>query len=176
MNLEQITYQEYWKRIETLHKKIGNYTEHKIIDVIVPILRSGWIVGLDIASRTHIKNIIPVQYGYMWTQLHEISTENISQLKNYRHALIIDANVWTWTTMLEAKEKCLKVNSEITISTASLLIDKSTLKKKSFSKHFYVKETNELRKMPWKEIISYVFPWENFKEEKEKILKHANVQ
>jgi len=180
-DFKKISWKEYGKTLDSLYKKLKNYTEkNKIkIDTVVPILRAGAIPGAFLAYRFHILRILPIQYHYRFTkrgiELRKILGINPKSLNLPLRPtfLLVEGNHCFGLTASTAAKDLKRDFPDSKIIYVADHMDYSYQRIDNVKKIFYGRLTNETRALSKKECLkkgvenplSYLFPWENIEEE-----------
>lgn len=180
-DFKKVSWGEYGKTFDILYKKVEKYVKaNKIkIDAVVPILRGGLFPGAYLAYRFHMLRILPIQYHYHFSK-NKIELRKILNLPRKRinlpkrsTFLLVEGNHCFGLTAQTAVKDLKKTFPGCKIIYAADHIDYSYRKIANVDAIFYGKLTNETRALGKKECkkksienpLSYLFPWEDLKEE-----------
>lgn len=180
-DFKKVSWNEYGRTLDALYKKLIKYTNKNNIkiDAVVPILRGGAIPGTYLAYKFNILRIISIQYHYHFTKnkielrkILNISKKNLA-LPTKPTFLLVEGNHCFGLTASNAAKDLKKVFRECKIIYVADHMDYSYQKIDNVDAIFYGKLTNETRtltkedcfKKNIKNPLSYLFPWENLKEE-----------
>lgn len=92
-DLRQISYQEFGQLLESLTQQITDYQHqrHLTFDLVIPILRSGAMAGIHLASKLNITHVLPVQYKYRYQPKEAILT--LLQLPTPQYPIKPNSNI-----------------------------------------------------------------------------------
>ncbi len=147
------------------------------IDLIVPIIRSGMITAMHIASKLKITNILPTQYKYEFlpqeTLVKKIEFPQLHySIPEQGNILIVDSNtVFGGTAKLViADTHNAFPNARLYFASANL--DQSVTELEDLEHVFHGQVSNERKLLTAEEAASknidnrvIIFPWENLEEQ-----------
>lgn len=132
-----ITWEEYNKLVIELGDKVKNYCQTKgyIIDCIVPILRGGGVLGIQLSHMLNIVKINPCQYKYILIgnsyipiELLELRLDGVGNKKN-TCILVTEGNHCSGTTAQKCIYKIQQLLPTAIIIYVSLARDANYLKR-----------------------------------------------
>ncbi|MBI5150962.1 MAG: phosphoribosyltransferase [Candidatus Pacebacteria bacterium] len=175
--LRQITYDEFGEVLRVLTDNVSTYClEHEVsFDLVVPILRSGAITGMHLASKLHVVVMLPFQYKYEeergLKKICEPPTLKI-ELPEKSHILVVDTNTVTGTTANQVISDVRRLFPLALISFATAYLDQSLFPLPNADQTFYGVLGNERRMISRSEAEKkgitndcIVFPWQDVEEE-----------
>lgn len=175
--LRQITYAEFGDVLRALTDNISTYClEHSVsFDLVVPILRSGAITGMHLASKLCVVAMLPFQYKYEegsgLKKMCDPPTLRV-ELPEKSHILVVDTNTVTGTTADHVLSDVRRLFPQASISFATAYLDQSLFPLSNADHTFYGVLGNERRMISRFEAEKrgitndcIVFPWQDVKEE-----------
>jgi hypoxanthine phosphoribosyltransferase len=178
-DFKRISWGEYGDLVETIVTKVKNCLEENNlkIDLVVPILRGGGILGIALAYRLEVLKVIPVQYKYYFKGKDAYDKRILfpeKELKAFKESviLVVENNHCFGGTAKTAIKDLKELLPDAKIIYASATMDYSNQQMEGVLTTFYGKLTNEARGLNEEEAKEKglsqdlsLFPWENLEEE-----------
>ena len=177
-DFKQVSWDDYGKTLDKLCNKVKKYLKENDIriDAVVPILRGGAFPGAYLAFRLNLLRILPVQYKYFFSsrkiELKQVLSLPKISLPEKPIFLLVEQNHCFGVTASAAAKDLKDQFPGCRIIYAADHMDYSYQKTENADMIFYGRLTNETRALNKEECkekeispYSYLFPWENMKEE-----------
>lgn len=185
-----LTWEEYDKIVIELGKKIKEYCSKNAytISYIVPILRGGGFLGIQLSHILNVIRIIPCQYKYMLIDNNYVPIELLEirddmESKDRKSCILVtEGNHCSGATAQKCIQKVRGLYPQMNIIYASLVRDASHLNKMEGTIfEVYGVLSNESRKLSSNYCEENgifdkfsIFPWESIEEELEEVNNSAD--
>jgi hypoxanthine phosphoribosyltransferase len=178
-DVNYMSYEEFGELTESIFYQVSEYLaeQNKKIDIVVPIVRSGGVLGSMLAVHFKVTTVLPIQFKYSYKPLElkelvplpDIQTTQLNPV-----ILICEGNTSSGTTakytIQEVKNKFPQ--STILYATLTAVYNPNNPPIESIDKFFYGIQTNEdnaVDEMKAHELNlrsgKTVFPWEKAEDE-----------